>query len=108
MTGLFDSEKFIPFTDAQMARLKQSYLAGETTRSLAKVYGISPCTVRRRLLIMDVTLRPQGREPRVTPEVLATASAMRAQGKPWKDIGQKTGVKVETIMCAMRRGKKWK
>lgn len=106
MSTLFDSERFIPFTAEQIANLKKSYLAGESTRSLAKRYGISPCTVRSRLRRMGVALRNQGRSVRVTPQVMAKASAMRAQGQPWKIIQQKTGVKAESIRCAMRRARK--
>lgn len=95
--------RYIPFTDEQLWRMIELYYEGWSTRNLAGRYGISPCTVRRRLLKLGVKLRGTGKSHVVTEQVLATAHRMRAEGTGWRAIVAATGVHADSIMNAMRR-----
>lgn len=98
----FDA-RFIPFTDEQLQRLADLYRNGWSTRKLGARYGISACTVRRRLLAMGVTLRGQGKWHVVTDQVMAIARHMREVGAGWRVVHWATGVAPDSIMNAMRR-----
>lgn len=95
--------QYIPFTTGQLEALATLYKSGKSTHALAKIYGISPTTVGRRLADMGITLRPLRENRTVTAQVLATAKMMRDQGKPWRQVEKATGVKIRSILCAMRR-----
>lgn len=98
--------RYIPFTYEQLQRLREMYREGWSTRKLAGRYGVSPCTVRRRLLKLGVKLRGTGKNHVVTDFVLATAHRMRNEGRGWRAIVTVTGVHADSIMNAMRRERK--
>lgn len=95
--------RYIPFTDEQLQRLCEMYKEGWSTRKLAARYGVSPCTVRRRLLKLGVKLRGTGKNHVVTEQVMATAYRMRTEGTGWRAIVAATGVRSDSIQNAMRR-----
>lgn len=95
--------RFIPFTEEQLQALADLYRAGHSTRKLSARYGISPCTVRRRLLALGVTLRGHAPIRSATVQVMEIAHRMRKEGRGWRSIAEATGVKADTIMGAMRR-----
>lgn len=100
-----DDARYIQFTPEQLQALADFYKAGRSTRSLARRYGISAWTVRRRLIAMGVTMRGKKHNYLVTDQVIETAMRMRGEGRRWSDIVSATGVKSDSIMCAMRRSK---
>ena len=95
--------QYIEFTPEQLQALGEMYQAGWSTHKLAKRYGISPTTVTRRLVAMDIPLRPLRANRTATDEVVAKAEQMRAAGQKWRDVEKATGVKKLTIMGAIRR-----
>jgi hypothetical protein len=98
--------RYIVFTDAQLQALIDLYALGWSTRKLGKRYGISACTVRRRLVSLGVDLRGQGQNNVVTDQVLGVTRHMLARGAPWRAINWATGVAPDSIMNAMRRKRK--
>lgn len=56
------SDSFIPFTDQQLIAMRELYESGKSAKDISAIYGIDPGSVRRRLKIMQVKLRPQGRK----------------------------------------------
>lgn len=98
-----EDARYIPFTPEQLQALVDLYRAGHSTRKLAARYGISACTVRRRLESLGVTLRGRGQANVVTDRVLVIASHMRTIGAGWRVIHWATGVQPDSIMNAMRR-----
>lgn len=95
--------RYIQFTPEQLQTLADFYKAGRSTRSLARRYGISAWTVRRRLIAMGVTMRGKRHNHIVTDQVIETALKMRSEGERWKSIVSATGVKSDSIMYAIRR-----
>lgn len=95
--------RYIVFTPQQLAQLKASYIAGESTDRLSARYGIAKCTVRRRLKAMGVTLRKPGRVLQATPEAIQKAATMRRAGHTWAEISKAVGVKSASIESAARR-----
>jgi len=101
-----EDARYIVFTVEQLQRLVELYREGWSTRKLAKRYGISACTVRRRLMALSVDLRGRGQNNVVTPLVLGVARYMRERGAGWRVINWATGVAPDSIMNAMRRKRK--
>ena len=97
-----EDARYITFTPEQLQALADMYTAGQSTRKLAARYGISPCTVRRRLIAMGVTLRGKGGLI-VTEQVIAIARHMLSNGARWYAVSWATSIKAETIMGAIRR-----
>jgi helix-turn-helix, Psq domain. len=99
-----EDSRYIQFTPEQLQALADLYVKeGWSTRKLSRRYGVSACTVRRRLLSLGVTLRNVGQNNVVTPKVIETARRMLAQKKRWRAVAEATGVRADSIMCAMRR-----
>lgn len=98
-----EDARYIPFTPEQLQALVDLYRAGHSTRKLAARYGISACTVRRRLESLGVTLRGRGQANVVTDRVLVIAQHMRTIGAGWRVITWATGVRTDSIMTALRR-----
>lgn len=101
-----EDRRYIQFTEEQLKRLADLYLSGHSTLKLGAMYGISACTVSRRLASMGVQVREQGKWRRVTDDVLAVAVALRDSGAPWRVVGWATGVCHSSIMSAMLRERK--
>jgi len=100
-----EDARYIQFTPEQLQALAEMYNAGRSTRTLAARYGVSPCTVRRRLVSMGVPLRGRG-GLLVTEQVLAVARHMLSNGARWYAVSWATGVKALSIQGAMRRQRK--
>lgn len=100
---MIDHGNKIWFTDDQLEVLKRRYEAGDTTGKLSEVYGISPCTVRRRLKEMGVTIRPAGKTVLVTAQVISTAIEMRKRGVSWPSISLKTKVNARSIQRRIQK-----
>lgn len=60
-SDLFGHGKFIQFTDDQLRRMVTMYLDGNSCYRLAKIFGINPCAITKRLRMMGVKIRPRGR-----------------------------------------------
>lgn len=82
-----------------LAEIKEGYEAGLSLSFLGKLYGVSPNTIRNRLLEMGVTLRkqgcPQNRKP--IPIDKVEAKRLYAEGWTYKRIAMKFGVDPKTI-----------
>lgn len=52
--------RVIPFSDEQHQRMIDMYLARETSRKIAQVFGIGQQTVLRRLRTLGVKIRAKG------------------------------------------------
>lgn len=100
---MIDHGNKIWFTEDQLEVLKRRYEDGETTGKLSEVYGISPCTVRRRLKEMGVTIRPAGKTVLVTAQVMGTAIEMRKRGVSWPSISRKTKVNARSIQRRIQK-----
>lgn len=102
-----EDARYIVFTDLQLQALVDLYVKEKwSTRRLAKRYGVSACTVRRRLMALGVDLRGRGQNNVVTAQVLAMSGHMRERGAGWRVINWATGVAPDSIMNAMRRKRK--
>lgn len=101
-----ENARYIEFKPEQLQALADLYRAGRSTRWLEKRYGISACTVRRRLVAMGVTMRGRGQNNVVTDDVLAVAHRLRADGAGWRVVNWATSVMPDSIMNAMRRRRK--
>lgn len=103
-TMLYPEEdaRYIEFTPEQLQALADLYRAGHSTRKLASRYGISACTVRRRLLSMGVAIRGRGRL-KVTDQVISVALHLLEGGAGWRVVSWATSVQADSIMNAMRR-----
>jgi len=54
------NQNTIPFSDDQYRRMVGMYEQGETSRHIAKVFGLGQATVLRRLRTLGVQIRGQG------------------------------------------------
>lgn len=97
-----EDARYIEFTPEQLQALADLYRAGWSTRKLAARYGISACTVRRRLLAMGVEIRARG-GLKVTDQVISVARHLLASGAGWRVVSWATSVQADSIMNAMRR-----
>ena len=100
---MLDHGNRIWFTPEQLEGLKRRYEDGFTTGDLSEIYGISPCTVRRRLKEMGVAIRPAGKTVLVTDQVMAAAIEMRRSGISWPIIQRKTKVNARSIQRRIQK-----
>lgn len=89
-------------TPADAAALAAEYLKGATLESLARVYEVSPMTVRAYLLREGIDPRPPGHSSFWTDERKADARARYGRGESQQQIANAFGVS-QTNVAAMLR-----
>lgn len=103
MTGKFLEKCKIKFSAEQLQALAARYKAGETTEDLSEAYGICKCSIGRRLRAMGVPMRASGKAVKATTAIMTAATRLRAQGKTWPEIEERTGVSQHTIRRRLLR-----
>lgn len=86
--GFHRNGNYIGFSPAQEAELKHRYASGETCKELARQFGISADTVRKRMKEFGVSLRQGKRRQMLTPNQLDKLVRMRNGGHMWKAIAR--------------------
>lgn len=77
----------IPFTAAQMERMKSMYLDDkQTCHYIGGVYGLSHSAVLARLVDMGVEIRTQGKMRIYTDDEVHEMGQLRAQGHTWAHV----------------------
>lgn len=88
----------IALTDSEEADLIAAYLAGEERSSLRERFGISERTLVRYVARAKVTRSKR----RMSPEQVAEAAELYAQGKSLKELGERYGLNDETVRVRLR------
>lgn len=98
-----DDGRYIPFTDEQLMRMDELYIAGASTRKLSAIYGIADSSVRRRLRMRGISIRKRGQQPLITVEEAAAVAALRADGVRWVEISRMFGRAISSLQQALIR-----
>jgi hypothetical protein len=104
--AVFDSDRFIPFTDDQLRSMADQYEAGKTTYQLSDIFGVDPRAICRRLRLLGVQLRNRGNTPIFSDSgCLEMIAYKKASGKTIKDLAEMHGCSAKTINDALLRGR---
>lgn len=104
--SVFDSDRFLPFTNEQMDLMKRKYESGETSEVIANEFGIDPNTVRRRLKLMGVPIRTRGKKPMFSDDdCLQMLHRKSSQSLTIKMLAEKHGCSDRVICDALLRGR---
>ena len=91
-------------TAEQLQEMASMYARQYTCRALGEMHGLSPCTVRRLLVMAGVTMRPAHPISLFTPEFVHSIHVLREQGLTWERVAERMGVCQTTIVKARKRG----
>ena len=97
-----EHSQYIPFTKEQLKQMADMYRAGKSSYQISRVYGIDHASVIRRLKMMGVTMRPQGRLNRTT-KIMPAVKSMRDRGVPWRAIAEKFDISASHLQHNLKR-----
>lgn len=91
------------FNEEQTAYIVAQYQRGRSSHCIAREMGVTMQTILIYLESNKVVRRVAGARKVVTPEIVETAKAMRAEGSKWGYIEKRVGVSRETLRQAIIR-----
>lgn len=89
-------------TEVPMAEAAARYLAGEPSTALARDYGVTPATMRRKLVRAGVTMRAKGGRRKLNKDDEARMLAQFLAGEKQEVLCLEYGVKRSTVCRVLR------
>lgn len=92
-------------SSTQIAYAVAEYKRGRSMKCVGKELGVSDTTILSYFKQLDIPRRPAGMYLYATPDLIDMAIAMRAEGKPWKEVEAHIGLTTNTMLYHIRMRK---